>query len=155
MIDFIACVLLFTIFALCFYFERKEKQRKEYECWVYDCRQCLVRITNSFRRDCQTIAEETFTKYTSIIQQKSYRCTPDYMTYSFLSDYQKSIDSLKEDYIENVTIKAKEAMRHYTLTSIPDYLIEEYIKQLSDIYYSFRDFSYLMRKQIAEANEKI
>lgn len=150
MIDFIACILLFALFMLCFHYERKEKQKKEHDNWIYDCRQCLLRTVSNFCRDCQAIAEEAFTKYTNMILNNNYRRMPDYMAYSFLSNYQESLDNLKENYLENVTNKVKESMRYYTFTSIPDYLIEEYSKLISDIYYSFRDFGFLMRKQIDE-----
>lgn len=153
MTDFIACTALFALFALGFYYERKEKKRKEHENWIYDCRQCLLGITRNFRGDCQAISEEAFAKYSNTLLRKRYCYTPDYMTYSFLSDYRKSIDTLKEDYTDNVIKKLNEAMGRTTITSIPNYLIEEYCKQLSDIYYSFCDFAYLMRKQIAEAKE--
>ena len=153
MADFIACIALFSLFAICFYYERKEKKRDNHEEWLYSCRQCLLAITHSFRRDCQALAEEAFTKYSNTLLRKRYCYTPDYMTYSFLSDYHKSIDALKEDYVENVVVKAKEIMRYYTFTSIPSFLIEEYSKQISDIHYTFHDFGYLMRKQIAEAKE--
>ena len=153
MADFIACIALFALFLLGLYYERKNKKRDEHEEWLYSCRQCLLRITRSFRRDCQALAEEAFAKYSNTLLQKRYCYTPDYMTYSFLSDYRKSIDALKEDYTDNVIKKFNEAMGCTTITSIPNYLIEEYYKQLSDIYYSFCDLGYLMRKQIAEAKE--
>ncbi len=151
--DFIALAAIFALFALGFYYERKEKKRKEHEDWIHDCRHCLVKITHIFRRDCQSIAEKTFVQYTTIMQNGSYKHTPDHMTYYFLSNYQKEIDVLKEDYIENVIKKLNETMGCTTITSIPNYLIEEYCKQLSDIYYSFCDFAYLMRRQITKANE--
>lgn len=153
MADFIACIALFALAALGFYYERKEKQREQHEQWLCACRQCLLGITRNFRGDCQALAEETFAEYSNTILQKKYRYAPDYMTYSFLSDYHKSIDALKEDYIENVAAKAKEIMRYYTFTSIPSFLVEEYSKQISDIYVIFRDFEYLMRKQIEELKE--
>ena len=154
MVDFIACLLLFALFILCFYYERKEKKRKELESWIYDCRQCLIRITNSFCRDCQAIAEESFARYTNIILHKSYQYMPAYMTNSFLSDYRKALDTLKSDYIENVTAKVKKAMPHYTFTSIPDYLIEEYKNLISNIYDTFWDFEHLMWKHIEETKER-
>lgn len=153
MADFIACIALFALVALGFYYERKEKKREEHEEWLYACRQCLLGITRNFRGDCQALAEETFSEYSNTILQKKYRYAPDYMTYSFLSDYHKSIDALKEDYIENVAVKAKEIMRYYTFTSIPSFLIEEYNKQISDIHYAFHGFGYLMWKQIEELKE--
>ena len=154
MVEFISCMLLLVIFILCFYYDRKEKKRKEHEVWIYDCRQCLFRISRSFRRDCQSLAEEAFTKYTNTIQNKGNCYTPAYMTYSFLSDYKKAIETLKEDYIENVTAKSNEIMRCYSFTSIPNFLIEEYTKEISDIYNTFCDFEYLMWNQIHELEEK-
>lgn len=154
MIDFMAYLLLFALFLLCFYYERKEKKREEHEDWIYDCRQCLVRMTHIFRRDCQALAENAFVQYSAIMHNRSYKHTPDYMMYYFLSEYEKSLKALEADYIENVTAKAKEMLRYYTFDSLPSFLVEEYTKEISDIGYAFYDFSHLMQKQIAEANEK-
>lgn len=153
--DLMILAAIFALLALCFYYEHKEEKRKQHENWIYDCRQCLVRITNSFRRDCQAVAEDAFMKYTNILLHKSYRHMPDYITCSFLSDYQKALDNLKEDYLENVTEKVKEARLCYTFTSIPNFLIEEYTKLISDIYNTFWDFKSLMWMQIHESKENI
>lgn len=155
MVDFIVYLLLFALVLLCFYYERKEKKRKEHENWIYDCRQCLVRITNSFRRDCQAIAEEAFARYTNIILHDSYRHTNDYMSYLFLSDYRNTIDAIKEDYIENVTAKVKEAQQCYTFTSIPDFLFDEYCTLILYTYNTFRDFEHLMWKHINDEKGKL
>lgn len=154
MIDYIAYLLLFALFLLCFYYERKEKKRKEHEDWIYDCRQCLVRITHIFRRDCQSLAENAFVQYSAIMHNRSYKHTTDHMMYYFLSEYKKSLEALEADYIENVTAKAKEIMRYYKFDSLPDFLVEEYTKEISDIGYAFCDFSHLMQKQIEEENKK-
>ena len=152
MADFMVLIAVFAIFIICFYYERKEKNREENEYWINERRQCLVGITYSFRRDCQEAADKAFTQYTNVIQHKIYRKMPYYITNSFLSDYRETIDKLKEDYIENVTIKAKE--RCYTSASIPNYLIEEYSKQIDIIYGTFYDFEHLMWHHITEAKEK-
>lgn len=151
--DFMILVAIFAIFALGFYYERKEKKRKEHEDWIYDCRQCLVRLTLIFRKDCQSLAEKAFVQYSAIMHNRSYKHTPDYMMYCFLSEYKKSLKSLEADYIENVTAKAKEMLRHYTFDSLPNFLVEEYTKEISDIRNAYSAFSYLMRKQIEEAKE--
>ena len=154
MVDFIARLLLFALFILCFYYERKEKKRKEHESWIYDCRQRLIRITHSYRRDCQTIAEKAFARYTNIILHNSYRYGPDFMTYSFLSDYQESIDTLKVDYIDNLAERYSDSNKNLSISDLPDYLIDEYEKSISDIAFAFYDFSYIMRKHIEEAKER-
>ena len=151
MVDFIAHIAVFAIFMLCFYYERKEKKREAHESWIYDCRHCLIRITHIFRRDCQAIAEKAFEQYTTIMQNGNCKHMPDHMTYSFLSEYEKSLKALEVDYIENVTDKAKEMLRSYKFDSLPNYLVEEYTKEISDIRYAFSVFSHLMRKQILEA----
>ena len=133
----------------------KKQGKKDYEEWIDCCRKYLYRIAYNFSNDCQSIAEKAFVQYTTIIQNDSYRHTPDYMTYSFLSDYMKCINALKEEYTDNVIKKLNEAMGRTTITTVPNFLIEEYSKQISDIHNAFSDFSYLMRKHIDEAKEKI
>lgn len=155
--DLLACLIagVFTIplsiliIRIC----AKKQDKKDHEGWIYNCRQCLVRITHIFRSDCQSIAEKAFVQYTTIIQNGNYKHMPDYMTYSFLSEYQKSLKALEVDYIENVTAKAKEMLRSYKFDSLPNYLVEEYTKEISDIRYAFSDFGHLMQRQISEAKE--
>lgn len=152
--DFISLMLLAALFAVCLFCWHKEKERKEHESWIHDCRKCLAHISHRFLVDCQNLAEKAFTIYTHRIQNNRHLYGPDSMKYFFLSDYQKSIDKLKEDYVANVTEKAKDCMPHYHFTSIPDNLLEEYISQIDRIHRTFADFHYLMWKQIQELKDE-
>jgi hypothetical protein len=153
MAGFIVCIAIIAIFMLCLYYERKDKARKGRQDWICDCRQHLVRITHSFHRECQTIAETAFTRYTNIILHNSYRHMPDYMTYSFLSDYRETINNLEADYIDNLAERYADGNEKQNVYDLPDYLIGEYEKTISDIASDFCDFAYLMRKHIDEAKE--
>lgn len=153
-ISLAAAVIAIPLSILIIKIRAKQQAKKDNKEWIDYCRKYLYRIARNFRNDCQSLAEEAFTRYTNIILHNSYHHIPDCMIYSFLSDYREALDTLKEYYADNVIKKLNEAMGRTTITSIPNYLVEEYSKQLSDIYYSFCDFSNLMRKHIEGIKER-
>lgn len=135
------------------YYENKAKKRKEYEDWIYDRRQYLEIITRRFRDDCQALAEEAFTHYTNTLVWKSYLHKPDHMTYSFISNYSKSIKSLKSEYIDNFADKYSNGSEKIRVDALPPYLIDEYKKKIIDIADTFSDFGNIMRYKIEELKE--
>lgn len=141
--DFIGCLLLFALFMRGLYYEHKDKKRKEYDEWIYYRRQKLQGIALHFRNDCQSLAKEVFAQYTNKLLWKSYLHAPDCITYSFLSNYKEEIIRLKAEYIANPEAE-----------SLPNYLIEEYKKNISDIASTFLELADLMRNQIEEAKER-
>ena len=141
--DFIGCLLLFALFILGFYYENKDKKRKEHEEFIYCRRKQLQRMALQFRDDCQAVTQETIARYTNILLWKSYRHAPDYITYSFLSKHKEKIKSLKAENIANLEAE-----------SLPNYLIEEYENNISDIAATFLEIADLMRNQIEEAKEE-
>lgn len=141
--DFIGCILLAVIFALGLYYEHKDKKRKEYEEWIYFRRAQLQRNALRFRDDCQSLTEKVFAQYTNELLWKRYRHVPDYILYSFLSTYREDILRVKSEYIANSEIQ-----------TLPNFLIEEYEKNLSDIADSFSELANLMRNQIEEVKEE-
>ena len=141
--DFIGLLLLFALVSLGLYYEHKAKKRKEYDEWIYCRRKNLQSIALHFRNDCQSLAQEVFTQYTANLLWKSYLHMPDYITYSFLSNYKEAIIKLKAEYIANPETE-----------SLPNYLIEEYEKNISDIASTFLELADLMRNQIEEAKER-
>lgn len=141
--DFIGCLLLFILVMLELYHERKDKKRKEHEEFIYYRRKQLQNMALQFRDDCQAITQETFASYTNILLRKSYRHTPDYITYSFLSNHKEKIKSLKAENIANLNTK-----------SLPNYLIDEFETNISDIAATFLDIADFMRYQIEEAKEE-
>lgn len=141
--DFICCLLLFALFMLGLYYEHKDKKRKEYDEWIYYRRQKLQGIALQFRNDCQSLAKEVFAQYSSKLLWKSYLHAPDCVTYAFLSNYTEEIIRLKAEYIANPEAE-----------SLPNYLIEEYEKNISDIASTFLELADIMRNQIEEAKER-
>ena len=139
----IGCLLTFALFMLGLYYEHKEKKRKEYDEWIYYRRQKLQGIALHFRNDCQSLAKEVFAQYTNKLLWKSYSHAPDFVTYSFLSNYKEEIIRLKAEYIANPETE-----------SLPNYLIEEYEKNIADIASTFLELADLMRNQIEEVKEQ-
>ena len=102
--------------------EIKAKENKEsHEWWISDLRDCLHRITSEFSRECYKIAEKA-------LSQRNY------------SSYWSQISELKKEYVDNLYVKAAEKMGKYRLTTdIPEYIIREYerdISQIVDIHYN-------------------
>ena len=141
--DFIGCLLLFALFMRGLYYEHKDKKRKEYDEWIYYRRQKLQGIALHFRNDCQSLAKEVVAQYTNKLLWKSYLHAPDCITYSFLSNYKEEIIRLKAEYIANPETE-----------SLPNYLIEEYEKNIADIASTFLELADLMRNQIEEVKEQ-
>lgn len=153
--DFIACLLLFALFMLGLYYERKDKKRKEYEEWIYFRRICLKNISRNFHDDCQALAEAALTQYTNKLVWRSYNHSPDYMLYSFIDNYNESIKKLKSEYVDNFSAKYSNGNEKLMADALPKHIIEEYEKDIADIASTFLDLGSIMRKQIAELKEKL
>ena len=141
--DFLGLLLLFALVSRGLYYEHKAKKRKEYEEWICYYRTRLQRKALLFRDDCQSLTEKVFAQYTNTLLWQSYRHAPDYILYSFLFTYKEEIKRLKAEYIANPETE-----------SLPNYLIEEYEKNISDIASTFLELADLMRNQIEEAKER-
>lgn len=156
MVEFISCMLLFSLFLLCFYYERKEKKRDEHEQHLYFCQKRLHKMALRFRDDCMAATKQVVAQYTIILTWKSYRHGPTYTVYTFLSDYQKTIDKLESEYLENYAIKYSEGDNGLRCEAedLPNYILDEYREELSEIAKTFRDFEYLMWDQIHELKNR-
>lgn len=151
-------ILLFVILVMGFYYHRKEENRQYDKGWEIDCSDCLLRISSSFRRECEKCAKKAFAEYTRKMENRSYRHfsqSTSNLAYMFISDYRKSIENLKNDYINNLQEKIKATSRiNFNVECIPNYIIEEYRRIISDTYDSFWDFGSDMHDGLWKAANK-
>lgn len=149
-------ILLFVILVMGLYYHRKDEKRERDIGWGINCLDCLLTISNSFRRDCEKCAKKAFSEYTMKMENGSYRhFGTSNLAYMFISDYKKSIENLKKDYINNLQEKIKANSRiNYNVECIPNYIIEEYRRIISDTYDSFWDFGSDMHDGLWKAANK-
>ena len=115
----------------------------------------LHNLALQFQEDCMEATKKVIAKYSTVLTYKSYRYGPDYMTYSFLRDYQKSIDSMKEDYLVHYAIRYSNGDNWFRCEAedLPVYMLVEYEAEISKIATTFHKLSDSMRKHIEEEKE--
>ena len=145
-IAFIVCIALFSLYAICFYYERKEKNKKEHDEWIYFSEKRLRRISDEFERACFDATEDTFEKYVWNVRFSEWHCTLEDRSSSLLSAHNRTIDNLKKDYIENLAEKYSDGYR--ILDGVPAYLIEEYNQRINDISYRYHHINFTMKMRI-------
>ena len=128
----------------------KREDKKSYDIWICDCRYCFGRITRIYSGECQRLLEKALEQYTYILLTKSYRSL---LGISFITNYQKSIENLKEEYIKNMYAKLSEMM-YKKITTIPDFLVKEYEDNIKEYYYIFSKFGNQMWYQLREAEQQ-
>lgn len=146
--DFIALAAIFALFALGFYYERKEKSRKEHQNWVYESEKRLRSISDQFERACFDATEETFEKYSWNIRFCEWYCTLEQRNSLLLSEHKRIIDTLKKDYIENLAEKFSGGYAYRGIDRLPAYLIEEYNQRIEDITYRYHHINFTMMMRI-------
>ena len=149
-------ISLFVILVMGLYYHQKEERWKSDRGWEIDCIDCLFRISCGFRSDCEKCAKKAFSEYTMKMENGSYRYFgKSNLGYMFISDYRKSIENLKKDYINNLQEKIKiYSPSNYNVKSIPNYIIEEYRSVISDTYDSFWSFGSDMHDGLWKAANK-
>lgn len=105
--------------------ETDRKSRESHEWWLSEVRECIHSIEYEFHRKCEKIAEEEFSKATF----DEYR-------------YSKRIWELEDTYKANLTDRVS-ALKHVRVTTVPDHLEREYLRNISDISSTFRYFGSL------------
>lgn len=140
--------LMAALFAVCLYYEKKKKDRKADDEWLFYCRRCLQGITNNCRDDCHKILLNQIKKYTHIICHEQYH--NDLIMYSFYSQYQNHLNDIKNNYLQNVERMAKERLRSFHFVSLPDYLLEEYYEQIKRLHNEYWDTGYALSQHLRE-----
>lgn len=110
--------------------ESDRKGRESHEWWLSDVKECLNSVQCEFWRRCQEIAEEEFSKL------RFNECK-----------YSARIGELEKAYKEEAVEKVNAQKRIY-ITTVPEHLIREYNRHISDIADTFRYFgNYVNRKE--------
>lgn len=113
-----AILLALLIGSICFFgikMENDRQSRESHAWWLSDVRSCIVSIEAEFRRKCKKIAEEEFSK-------QSFN----------ESRYRSRIRDLENSYRYDLTDRVI-ALKSVRVTTIPDHLEQEYIRNISDI----------------------
>ena len=144
-------LLFFALIMLELYYERKEKRRKEHEEWLYFCQKRLHKIALQFRQDCMEATEQVIAQYSSVLTWKSYR----YGSNSFVWDYRDSITKLEEEYKVNYAEKysSGDNKLRCEVEDLPNYILDEYRAEVSEIANAFRELGYCISNQIIELKE--
>ena len=131
---------------------QEKKHRKEQ---LYFAKKRLHKLVLRFRDDCMEETKKFVAIYTAKLSWKSYRYATDYMTCSFISDYRKSISSIKEDYLVHYAIRYSEGDNRLRCEAedLPRYILDEYESELSEIATIFQNLSDSMWQQIEELKE--
>ena len=143
-----SCLLIFALIMLGLYYERKEKRRKEHEEWLYFCQKRLHKIAIQFRQDCMEATEQVIAQYTTVLTWKSYRYGPN----SFIWEYRDSITRLEEEYKVNYAEKYSNGDNKLRceVEDLPNYILDEYRAEVSEIANTFRQLGYCISNQISE-----
>lgn len=144
----IVCIAIFAIFMLCFYYERKEKARKEHEERIYSSEKRLRSISDEFERACFDATEEAFEKYSWNIRFCEWHCTLEQRSSLLLSEHKCTIDNLKKDYVENLAEKFSAGYAYRGIDRLPSYLIEEYHQRIEDITFRYHHINFTMMMRI-------
>lgn len=132
--------LLAALFTVCIYYEKKNNDRRSDDEWLYCCRNCLINIADQFRDDCHEILLIHLKKYTTIVHYKEYKIKDKMSDFSF--SYRYKLDKLEDDYIKNIETKAKERLKYFHCSSLPEHLLEEYYKRIKSVSSKYRDINY-------------
>ena len=121
---------------------------------LYYCRQRLHNMTLQFRGECLAETKKVIARYTAAIDRESYHRD---WSLDFISDYRKSINNLKNEYLRNYAMKYSGGDNRLRIEAedLPAHVLEEYEAEISEIANTFRDLSYNMYEQIKELREKL
>lgn len=140
---------LFVLFIRVYNAVLAKKSRKER---LYFCQKRLHNMALCFRDECITATQKVIAQFAAVMGGKSYLRAPNYMTFSFLNDYNKLIRSMREDYLVNYATKYSEGDTSLRCEAedLPRYLLDEYEAEISEIATTFRALSDCMLQQIEE-----
>lgn len=100
--------------------EKKARDdRESHELWLSELRECLHSIENEFSRRCLDITQDI--------------------------SYSINISNLKKEYIEEVYKKVISRKGEHFLKTLPEYIVKEYERNISDIADIYRNIYYKQR----------
>ena len=149
-----ACAIPLGVIFIKIYNEFEAKKARKEQ--LYFAEKRLHKMALRFRDDCMVETKKVIAQFTATVDWKSYLRGPDYMTYSFLFDYQKTIDSIKEDYLVNYAQKYSNGdnLLRCEAEDLPISILSEYETEITEIANTFDDLCDSMRKQIEELKGK-
>lgn len=134
---------------------RRNKEIREYGRWISDCKDYLHRIENEYRDQCKIITEKYFKQYI-YATSNGYRVTSVTRLNQIVTEYRNEIDNTKKDFLSNLPQKASEINSKYwhrdriNFANLPNYIIESYEHNISDIADTFYNFYNCMDRYITD-----
>ena len=114
-----------TTLYLCWKIENERKERENHAWWLSDLKECIHAIECEFRSKCEKISEEEFTK-------------PTLNEYQYVVRIRELEEAYKNNLIDRVI-----SLHRVRVTTIPNHLEREYLRNISDISYTFQYFGNL------------
>lgn len=114
--EMLSAILFAALWASWFYFERKLKQRDEYDEWIYNRQLHLKSISNRFASECREIIHE-------YISGSRYSTAP----------YREKIEALEAVYINDLQKLYSAENNTLQISALPRYLVAEYEKDIKRI----------------------
>lgn len=150
----VAIVIPFVVLFIKIYNENQAKKDRRER--LYFSQRRLHKMALQFRDECMAETKQVIAQYTAAIAWKSFRHRPDYLANSFITDYKKAIDSRKKEYLGKYAIIYSEGDNSLRIEAeeLPDYILDEYEAEITEIANTFRDISYYMEYQISDLIEK-
>lgn len=132
--------------------------RKSHNRWLSELRDCLHTFEYEFRLRCQEISKDNFSEYSRRLYCAN--CVTVFARnwqinamFEITCKHTAAINELKKEYLNDIykKIVAKKGERY--LTNLPDYIIKEYERNISEIAETFINLDNLMSVQIRELRD--
>lgn len=120
---------------------KAKNDRESYEWWLSELRECIHSIERHFSRECEKIITEAF----------SGRNVKGGVV---VGKYWEEITALKNEYANNLYEKIVAQKGKYGIKSVPEYLENEYKRNISDIADTYRGFGDFITEQIKEISKE-
>lgn len=120
---------------------KAKKDRESHEWWISDLRDCIHSVEGHFCRQCEKIITDAF----------SGRNVKGEI---IIDEYQEAITELKDEYSSNLYEKVVDLKGKHEIKSIPEYLENEYKRNIFNIADTYRYFGDIMTKQTNETRRR-
>lgn len=139
------------------YYEHKQREKRNGEEWWYDRRNLLKSIAYEFECQCWEETEKALERHNKIVCRYSpYSITAyerEFLS-RVISNYGNTLNELKQKYISELNEKYVAKVGKYRAGTLPEDLISEYKRNISDISDTFYRIKQLMWEQLDELNER-
>lgn len=148
----LSLVLFTAIFFLCYWFERKLKEKTERYQWLLTEQNRFHIIAHDFENQCKNLIEQVLPKHTEIICTNRRGSLSEFSLMIMFSDNRKLIedlDNLKNQFLCDYPAKYESRYGIFYFEQYPQYIFDDYHNEICQIYYHYQYIANLMRDQIS------